>query len=71
MFSVNIKHHYSCGFESIVNIRFYILFILPLNIGVVVQLVEAGKVAGSIPNEVILFFNWPNPFSLTVAMGST
>jgi hypothetical protein len=29
------------------------------------------KVAGSIPGEVIGFFNWPNPSSRTVAMGST
>jgi hypothetical protein len=29
------------------------------------------KVAGSIPDEVIGFFNWPNPSSLTMALGST
>jgi hypothetical protein len=29
------------------------------------------KVAGSIPCEVIGFFNWSNPSSLTVALGST
>jgi hypothetical protein len=29
------------------------------------------KVAGSIPNEVIGFFNWPNPSTRTVALGST
>jgi hypothetical protein len=29
------------------------------------------KVAGSIPNEVIKFFNWPNPFSRTMDLGST
>jgi hypothetical protein len=29
------------------------------------------KVAGSIPDEIIGFFNWPNPSSLTVALGST
>jgi hypothetical protein len=28
------------------------------------------KVAGSIPDEVIGFFNWPNPSSRTVALGS-
>jgi hypothetical protein len=27
--------------------------------------------AGSIPNEVIGFFNWPNPSSRTMALGST
>jgi hypothetical protein len=27
--------------------------------------------AGSIPDEVIGFFNWPNPSSLTMALGST
>jgi hypothetical protein len=26
------------------------------------------KVAGSIPNEVIGFFNWPNPSSRTMAL---
>jgi hypothetical protein len=26
---------------------------------------------GSIPNEVIGFFNWPNPSSRTMALGST
>jgi hypothetical protein len=26
---------------------------------------------GSIPNEVIGFFNWPNPFSFTMALGLT
>jgi hypothetical protein len=29
------------------------------------------KVAGSIPDEVIGFFNWPHPSSPTVALGST
>jgi hypothetical protein len=29
------------------------------------------KVAGSIPDEVIGFLNWPNPSSRTMAMGST
>jgi hypothetical protein len=28
-------------------------------------------VAGSIPDEVIVFFNWPNPSSRTVALGLT
>jgi hypothetical protein len=29
------------------------------------------KVAGSIPDENIGFFNWPNPSSRTMALGST
>jgi hypothetical protein len=29
------------------------------------------KVAGSIPDEVIGFFNWPNPSNRTMALGST
>jgi hypothetical protein len=29
------------------------------------------EVAGSIPDELIEFFNWPNPSSRTVALGST
>jgi hypothetical protein len=29
------------------------------------------KVAGSSPDEVIGFFNWPNPSSRTMALGST
>jgi hypothetical protein len=29
------------------------------------------KVAGSIPDEVIGFFSWPDPFSWTMALGST
>jgi hypothetical protein len=29
------------------------------------------KVAGSIPDEVIGFFNWPNPSSRIMALGST
>jgi hypothetical protein len=29
------------------------------------------KVAGSIPDEVIIFFNWPNSCSRTIALGST
>jgi hypothetical protein len=29
------------------------------------------KVTGSIPDEVIGFFNWPNPSSRTTALGST
>jgi hypothetical protein len=29
------------------------------------------KVAGSIPDEFIGFFNWPNPSSCTMALGST
>jgi hypothetical protein len=28
-------------------------------------------VAGSIPDEVIGFLNWPNPSSRTIALGST
>jgi hypothetical protein len=31
----------------------------------------ARKVAGSIPDKVIAFFNWPNPVSRTLALGST
>jgi hypothetical protein len=41
----------------------------------VALLVEAlyckPKVAGSIPNEVIVFFIWPNSSSRTMALGST
>jgi hypothetical protein len=29
------------------------------------------KVAGSIPDEVIAFFNWPNPSSRNMGLGST
>jgi hypothetical protein len=29
------------------------------------------KVVGSIPDEVIGFFNWPNPSSRIIALGST
>jgi hypothetical protein len=29
------------------------------------------KLEGSIPDEVIAFFNWPNPSSRTMALGST
>jgi hypothetical protein len=29
------------------------------------------KVAGSIPDEVTGFFNWPNPSSRTMVLGST
>jgi hypothetical protein len=29
------------------------------------------KVEGSIPDEVVRFFSWPNPSSRTMAMGST
>jgi hypothetical protein len=29
------------------------------------------KLAGSIPDEVTEFFNWPNPYSSTMALGST
>jgi hypothetical protein len=32
---------------------------------------ENRKVAGSFTDEVIGFFNWSNPVSCTVAMGST
>jgi hypothetical protein len=32
---------------------------------------KSRKVAGSIPDEVIRFFNWLNPSSRTVALGST
>jgi hypothetical protein len=32
---------------------------------------KSRKVAGSSPNEVDFFFNWPNPSSRTMAMGST
>jgi hypothetical protein len=29
------------------------------------------NIAGSIPNEVIRFFDWPNPSRCTMALGST
>jgi hypothetical protein len=32
---------------------------------------QIRKVAGSIPDEVIGFFNWPNPSSRNMALGST
>jgi hypothetical protein len=31
----------------------------------------SGKVMGTIPDEVIGFYNWPNPSSLTMDLGST
>jgi hypothetical protein len=34
-------------------------------------MLQTRKVAGSIPDEVIEFFNWPNPSSRTMALGST
>jgi hypothetical protein len=34
-------------------------------------LATSRKVVGSIPYDVIGFFNWPNPSSRTVALGST
>jgi hypothetical protein len=33
--------------------------------------VTSRKVANSIPDEVIRFYNWPNPSSRTMALGST
>jgi hypothetical protein len=39
-----------------VNIRFY---------------ATSRKVAGLIPHEVIGFFDWPNPYSRNMALGST
>jgi hypothetical protein len=32
---------------------------------------KSWKDAGSIPDEVTEFFNWPNPSSRTMALGST
>jgi hypothetical protein len=32
---------------------------------------QVGRTGGSIPNEVIGIFNWPNPSSHTMALGST
>jgi hypothetical protein len=34
-------------------------------------MLQVGKVAGSIADEVNGIFNWPNPSSRTVALGST
>jgi hypothetical protein len=34
-------------------------------------MLQSRKVAGSIPDEVIAFFNWRNPSSRTMALGST
>jgi hypothetical protein len=34
-------------------------------------MLQAGKVAGSSPDEVDFFFNSPNPSSRTVALGPT
>jgi hypothetical protein len=34
-------------------------------------MLQARKVAGSIPDEVIGFFNLPNPSSRTMTLGST
>jgi hypothetical protein len=36
-----------------------------------VNLATSRKVAGSVPDEVIVFFNLPNPSSRTIAPGST
>jgi hypothetical protein len=35
------------------------------------QYATSRKVAGSIPDEVVGFFNWPNPSSHTMALEST
>jgi hypothetical protein len=35
------------------------------------QYATSRKISGSIPGEVIGFFNWPNPSSSTMALGST
>jgi hypothetical protein len=34
-------------------------------------MLRVGRSAGSIPQEVIIFFSWPNPSNRTVALGST
>jgi hypothetical protein len=34
-------------------------------------MLQANKVAGSIPDKVIQFLNCPNPSSSTIALGST
>jgi hypothetical protein len=34
-------------------------------------MLQAGRIAGSIPDEVTGFFNWPKPSSRTTALGST
>jgi hypothetical protein len=47
---------YSAGARGSVRLRHY---------------ATSRKVAGSIPDEVIGFFNWPNPSSRTMALEST
>jgi hypothetical protein len=34
-------------------------------------MLEAGRLVGSIPDEVTGFLHWPNPSSRTMALGST
>jgi hypothetical protein len=41
-----------------------------LNVDIMsIHYATSRQVAGSIPNEVIEFFNWPNPASRTIALG--
>jgi hypothetical protein len=40
-------------------------------INIYMHYATSRKVAVSIPDEVIGFFNWPNPSSRTMALGST
>jgi hypothetical protein len=57
--------------EWIVLVRFSIHRICSCNSNAVGHCATSRKVAGSIPDEVIGFFSWPNPSSRIVALGST
>jgi hypothetical protein len=51
--------------HTFIHLRFFFSLAPALNYA------TSRKVAGSIPDEVIGFFNWPNPSSRTMALGST
>jgi hypothetical protein len=53
-----------CFFKSL---RYFLL----ATISLCDSILQAGKVTSSIPDEVIEFFNLPNPSSRTMALGST
>jgi hypothetical protein len=48
-----------------------VIFNMPMLYGGTRHYATSRKVASSNPDEVIGFFNWPNPSSRTMALGST
>jgi hypothetical protein len=65
-------HAYQVPFLNLFSNLGWIFFVSPVNsLTIFTHYATSRKVEGSIQDEVIGFFNWPNPSSRIMALGST